>query len=201
MRQPPRRADVTRTTRETHVRVMVDVDGTGRAQIRTGLAFYDHMLTQLAVHGLLDLTVEAQGDLEIDPHHTWEDVALTLGQALDQALGSRVGLVRMGYAYAPLDEALARVVVDLSGRPYAHVDAHWHTPYLGRDAIPVTLVAHFFRSLAVTARLTVHAHVLYGEDDHHQVEALFKALARALHMATRIDPARAGHVPSSKGVL
>ncbi|NPA27012.1 MAG: imidazoleglycerol-phosphate dehydratase HisB [Chloroflexi bacterium] len=197
----PRQANVTRSTRETQVRVQLHLDGSGRHRIQTSLGFYDHMLTQLAVHGLFDLEVEAQGDTHIDPHHLWEDVALALGQAFDQALGTRSGLVRMGHAYVPLDEALARVVVDLSGRPYARTNAAWHTPYLGQDAIPVTLVGHFFRSFATTARATIHAEVLYGEDDHHQAEALFKALARALHMATRLDPQRQGRVPSSKGVL
>ncbi len=196
-----RQAQVQRRTRETQVQVRLNLDGTGRHHIRTGLGFYDHMLAQLAVHGLFDLDIEAQGDLVVDPHHTWEDVALALGQAFDQALGARQGIVRMGYAYAPLDEALARAVVDFSGRPYAHLTARWHTPYLGREAIPVSLMAHFLRSWATQARATVHVDVLRGADDHHQAEAVFKALARALAAATRLDPRRGAQVPSSKGVL
>ena len=194
-----RQAQLERTTKETRVSVTLNLDGTGRHAIRTGLGFLDHMLVQLAVHGLFDLDLEAQGDLHVDPHHTVEDVALTLGRALDQALGDRKGLVRMGHAYVPMDEALARVVVDLSGRPYAVFWARWHTPYVG--GLPTSLVEHFFRSLATTARMNLHAAVLYGRDDHHQAEALFKALARALHQATRLDPRRGAQVPSSKGAL
>ncbi len=196
-----RTAEVRRTTRETQVRVWLNLDGSGQYRIATGLGFYDHMLAQLAVHGLLDLEIEAQGDLQVGPHHTWEDVALALGQAFDQALGARQGIVRMGHAYAPLDEALARAVVDFSGRPYGYFAAQWHTPYLGRDAIPVTLVAHFVQSFAAQARAAVHVEVLRGADDHHQVEAAFKALARALDAATRLDPRRQNQVPSSKGAL
>ncbi len=196
-----RTAEVRRTTRETQVRVWLNLDGSGQYRIATGLGFYDHMLAQLAVHGLLDLEIEAQGDLPVGPHHTWEDVALALGQAFDQALGSRQGIARMGHAYAPLDEALARAVVDFSGRPYGYFAAQWHTPYLGRDAIPVTLVAHFVQSFAAQARAAVHVEVLRGADDHHQVEAAFKALARALDAATRLDPRRQNQVPSSKGAL
>ncbi len=196
-----RSAEVHRHTRETQVTVRVHLDGSGRYHIATGLGFYDHMLAQLAVHGLFDIDIEAQGDLHIDPHHTWEDVALALGQAFDRALGARQGIVRMGHAFAPLDEALARAVVDLSGRPYGHFHAQWHTPYLGREAIPVTLVGHFVRSFATQARAAVHVDVLRGADDHHQVEAAFKALGRALDMATRLDPRRGGQIPSSKGTL
>ncbi len=195
----PRVAHVTRATRESHVEVRWNLDGQGRHQVQTGVGFLDHMLTQLAVHGLFDLEVRAQGDLHIDVHHTVEDVALTLGQALDQALGSRQGIVRMAHAFVPMDEALALVVVDLSGRPYAVFEARWHGPQVGQ--MPTSLVEHFFRSLATTGRMNLHAHVFYGRDDHHQAEALFKALARALHHATRLDPRRAASVPSSKGVL
>ncbi len=196
-----RTAQVQRQTRETQVTVRLNLDGTGRHRIATGLGFYDHMLAQLAVHGLFDLEIEAQGDLHIDAHHTWEDVALALGQAFDRALDQRHGIARMGHAYAPLDEALARAVVDFSGRPYGHFHASWHTPYLGREAIPVTLMGHFVRSFAAQARAAVHVDVLRGGDDHHQAEAAFKALARALDMATRLDPRRKGYIPSSKGTL
>jgi len=159
----------------------------------------DHMLAHIAVHGLFDLTVKATGDLHVDAHHTIEDTALLLGQALAEAVGDKRGLVRMGSAYVPMDEALAFVAVDLSGRPYAVVQATWHGPAIGQ--FPTSLVPHFFESLASTARANVHARVEYGRDDHHQAEALFKALGRALDAATTIDSRRAGLLPSTKGTL
>ncbi len=188
-----------RQTSETSVAITLNLDGTGQHTINTGLPFLDHMLRHVAVHGLFDLVVEARGDLEIDPHHTVEDIALTLGAAFDQALGDRRGIVRMGHAYVPMDEALAFVAVDLSGRPYAVVRAKWHAPAVG--GIPNSLWRHFLESFAVTARCNLHARVLYGRDDHHQAEALFKALARALDAATMMDPRRGGAIPSTKGVL
>jgi histidinol-phosphate aminotransferase len=194
----PRRATVRRATGETDVTVSLDLDGGGRCRAETGLGFFDHMLAQVAAHGLFDLEVQARGDLEVDGHHTVEDVAITLGQALDRALGKRRGLARMGHTYAPLDEALARVVVDLSGRPYAVVDAHFDAAFIG--ALEADLVVHFFETLAVHGRLALHAQVLYGRNDHHRAEALFKALGRALAAASRLDPRRQG-VPSTKGVL
>jgi imidazoleglycerol-phosphate dehydratase len=194
-----RTATLHRRTAETDITVTVDLDGAGRHEIATGLGFLDHMLTHLALHGLFDLTIQAQGDLHVDAHHTVEDTALTLGQALADALGDRRGIARMGHAYAPMDEALAFVAVDLSGRPYAAVQVDWHTPAIGQ--VPTSLLTHFVESLAVTLRANVHARVLYGRDDHHQAEALFKALARALEAATRQDPRRAGQVPSTKGTL
>ena len=194
----PRHAQVQRRTRETDVSVTLDLDGRGRYEVDTGLGFLDHMLAQVASHGLFDLSVQAGGDLEVDEHHTVEDVAIALGQALDQALGSRRGLVRMGSAYAPLDEALAHVVVDLSGRPYAVIDVEFATERLG--AVGTDLIVHFLETLAFQARLCLHARVLQGRNDHHKAEALFKALGRALDAATRQDPRRQG-VPSTKGVL
>jgi imidazoleglycerol-phosphate dehydratase len=162
------------------------------------VGFLDHMLAHVAVHGLFDLTVKAVGDLHIDNHHTVEDVALALGSAFDQTLGDRKGIVRMGSAYVPMDEALGFVAVDLSGRPYCVVDAEWGTPSVG--GIPTSLFPHFLESFAVTARCNLHARVLYGRDDHHKAEALFKALGRALDAATMLD-ARRGSVPSTKGTL
>ena len=194
-----RTAEISRQTNETQITIKLDLDGTGKYEISTGIGFLDHMLTHLAVHGLFDLSVQAQGDLHIDAHHTVEDVALTLGQAFDQALGERKGIVRMGDCFAPMDEALAHVSIDLSGRPYAVFQAEWHTPYIGN--IPTTLFPHFFESFAVTSRCNLHARVLYGRDDHHQAEALFKAWARALDFATQVDPRRAGSIPSTKGLL
>jgi imidazoleglycerol-phosphate dehydratase len=195
----PRSSEVSRRTAETDIRLKVSLDGSGLHEIDTGIGFLDHMLTHLAVHGLFDITLKAVGDLQVDPHHTVEDVALCLGQAFDQALADRKGIARMGHAYVPMDETLAFVAVDFSGRPYTVMQAEWHTPAVG--CIPTSLIPHFFESFAVTARCTLHARLLYGRDDHHQAEALFKALARALDMAVQIDPRRAGRVPSTTGNL
>ena len=194
-----RTATVHRQTRETDVRVTLDLDGTGHYEVDTGIGFLDHMLAHVAVHGLFDLTVQASGDLHVDPHHTVEDVALALGEAFDQALGNRAGIVRIGAAYVPMDESLAHVALDLSGRPYGVTEMAWAGPAVG--GLPVTLIPHFFESFAVTARADVHARVLYGRDDHHKAEALFKALARALDAATRLDPRRGEKIPSTKGTL
>ena len=191
-------AHVRRQTGETEIEVTLNVDGAGQHRIRTGVGFLDHLLGHVAVHGLFDLEVTARGDLEVDEHHTVEDVAIVLGRALDQALGDRRGLVRMGHAYVPMDEALAFVAVDLSGRPYAVIDAEWHTPAIGQ--MGTSLIPHFLETLAVHGRMNLHARVLYGRDDHHQAEALFKALGRALDQATMLDPRRGG-VPSTKGTL
>ena len=194
-----RTATIERRTTEAQVRVTLDLDGSGQCDVSTGVGFLDHMLRHVAVHGLLDITVHAQGDLEIDPHHTVEDVALALGACLDRALGERKGLVRMGHAYVPMDESLAFVAVDLSGRPYAVIVADWSAPTIGQ--MPTTLVPHFLESLATTGRMNLHARVLYGRDDHHKAEALFKALGRALEMAVRVAPRRAEQIPSTKGIL
>jgi len=190
---------VERETRETRVRLELDLDGAGRHEISSGVPFFDHMLAQVAVHGLFDLRLQAQGDLEVDFHHTIEDVALCLGSAFDRALGDRKGIVRTGSAYVPMDESLALAVVDFSGRPYARVQVEWSGPAVG--GIPTSLFAHFLESFAVQARCNLHVRLLAGADDHHRAEAIFKALARALDAATRLDPRRAGDVPSSKGVL
>jgi len=194
-----RKAEVKRKTRETEIRVQLNLDGSGQHEIDTGVGFLDHMLSHVAVHGLFDLQLEARGDLHVDNHHTVEDCALALGQAFDQALGERRGITRMGAVYVPMDEALAFVAVDLSGRPYAVVQAEWHTPAVG--GIATSLFPHLLESFAVAARCNLHARVLYGQDDHHQAEALFKALGRALDSATRIDPRRESAVPSTKGTL
>ena len=194
-----RTAEVSRQTTETQIQIQLDLDGTGNHNISTGIGFLDHMLTHLAVHGLFDLLVQAHGDLDVDAHHTVEDIALVLGQAFDQALGDRRGIFRMADCFAPMDETLAHVAVDLSGRPYSVIQAEWHSPYIGN--IPSTLFPHFFESFAITARCNLHARILYGRDDHHQAEALFKAWARALDQATQIDPRRAHAIPSTKGTL
>ena len=192
-------ATLERKTTETQVQVTLNLDGSGQYDVSTGVGFLDHLLRHVAVHGLFDLTLRAKGDVEIDPHHTAEDVALTLGACLDRASGDRKGIVRMGHAYVPMDESLAFVAIDLSGRPYAVVQAEWSTPMIGQ--LPTTLIPHFLESLATAGRLNLHARVLYGRDDHHKAEALFKALGRALEMAVRGEPRRAGVVPSAKGVL
>jgi imidazoleglycerol-phosphate dehydratase len=194
-----RTSTITRRTNETDISIELALDGTGQHNIATGIGFLDHMLTHLAVHGLFDLTVIAKGDLHIDVHHTVEDVALILGAAFDQALGDRKGIVRMAHAYVPMDETLAFVAIDLSGRPYCVVTADWGMAPVGD--IPTSLFPHFLESFAVASRCNLHARVLYGRDDHHKAEALFKALARALDLATQLDPRRAGNVPSTKGSL
>jgi imidazoleglycerol-phosphate dehydratase len=194
-----RTASLHRKTNETDIQLTLNLDGSGQHSIRTGIGFLDHVLTHVAVHGLFDLTVEAQGDLHIDAHHTIEDTALVLGQALAEALGDKQGIARMGSAFVPMDEALAFVAIDLSGRPYAVVEAAWHGPMIGQ--LPTSLVDHFFESLAASARANIHARVHYGRDDHHQAEALFKALGRALDSATQVDARRGGVVPSTKGSL
>lgn len=193
-----RTASISRKTNETDIRVELNLDGSGMHNISTGIGFFDHMLTHVAVHGLFDLTVQANGDLHIDVHHTIEDVALVLGSAFDQALGGRKGIVRMGSCYAPMDETLAFVALDLSGRPYSVIEAEWGQSPVGQ--IPTSLFPHFLESFAITARCNLHARVLYGRDDHHKAEALFKALARALDTATGIDERRKG-VASTKGTL
>ena len=198
MHESKREAQVTRKTRETEVEVTLTLDGQGRFQVDTGLGFLDHMLAQFAAHGLFDLQVRAKGDLQVDEHHTVEDVAIALGQALDRALGDRRGIARMAHAYVPMDEALARVVVDLSGRPYAVVEADFVTARLG--AVSSDLIIHFLETLAIHGRMSLHAQVLYGRNDHHKAEALFKALGRALDAASRLDPRR-DTIPSTKGLL
>ena len=194
-----RTSTISRKTAETDITLSLNLDGSGQANVATGIGFLDHMLRHVAVHGLFDLDVKAAGDLEIDPHHTVEDVGIVLGQAFDQALGERQGIVRMAGAYTPMDDALAFVAVDLSGRPYAVIQAEWHTPSLG--LLPTALLRHFLESFAFHAKINLHARVEYGRDDHHQAEALFKALGRALDAATVIDPRRSGVVPSTKGTL
>lgn len=184
-----------RSTLETTVRVTLNLDGEGKAGIDTGVAIFDHMLRHVAVHSLVDLEVQAKGDLDVDAHHTVEDVAIVLGLALDQALGQRRGINRIGLSYVPMDEALALVVIDLSGRGYAVFEAEFSGPLLG--TLATSLVSHFFETLATNARMNLHARVLYGRDDHHKAEAMFKALGRALGEAVRPDPRR--QIGSTKG--
>ena len=191
-------ATVERKTKETDVSVTLNLDGAGNADLSTGVPMLDHLLSHVAVHGLIDLQIRATGDLQIDAHHTVEDVAIVLGDALDRALGDKRGIARMGHAYVPMDESLAFVAVDLSGRAYAVIDANFAAPMIG--ALPASLVPHFLETLATHARMNLHARVFYGRDDHHKAEALFKALGRALATAVAIDPRRAG-VASTKGTI
>ena len=193
-----RRAECARTTTETDVRCVVDLDGAGVCDARTGLGFLDHMLDALARHARLDITVEARGDLHVDDHHTVEDVAIVLGRAVDTALGGRASIARFGWAYAPLDEALSRAVVDLAGRSHATVELGLRRERLGE--VSCENLTHFFRTFAENARCALHVDVLRGENDHHRAESAFKALALALRQAVAADAGAAG-VPSTKGTL
>lgn len=192
-------AEVQRRTSETDIRVRIDLDGSGLAQLNTGIGFFDHMLDQIARHGLINLTIEAKGDLHIDGHHTVEDVGITLGQAFAKAVGDKTGIRRYGHAYVPLDEALSRVVVDFSGRPGLHMRVDFKSGMIG--ALDTQLVYEFFQGFVNHAGVTLHIDNLEGENAHHQCETLFKAFARALRMALELDPRMAGVVPSTKGSL
>jgi imidazoleglycerol-phosphate dehydratase len=196
---PPRVATVKRDTAETRIAVEWNLDGAGRASLATGVPFLDHMLDQVARHGMTDLVVRAEGDLHIDAHHTVEDVGITMGQALRQAVGDKAGLVRYGHAYVPLDEALSRVVIDLSGRP----GLEFHVPFARSmvGTFDVDLVHEFFQGFANHAHVTLHVDGLRGQNAHHQAETVFKAFGRALRMAVSRDPRAGGTVPSTKGSL
>ena len=196
---PQRKAEVIRNTNETQIRVAVNLDGTGVAKLATGIGFFDHMLDQIARHALIDLEIGAQGDLHIDGHHTVEDVGITLGQAIAQAVGDKKGLRRYGHAYVPLDEALSRVVIDFSGRPGLHMRVDFKSGMI--SALDTQLVYEFFQGFSNHAGVTLHIDNLHGDNAHHQCETIFKAFARALRMAIEIDPRAAGVIPSTKGSL
>lgn len=193
-----RTAKIERETKETKISIDVNIDGSGKFQVDTGIGFLDHMLTHLAVHGMFDLNIKADGDLHIDVHHTVEDIAIVLGSAFHQALGDRKGIVRMASFYVPMDETLAFCAIDLSGRPYSVFNAEFGQFPVG--GIPTTLFEHFFETFAVHCKCNLHCKVEYGKDDHHKAEALFKAFARTLDAATMSDPRRS-EVPSTKGTL
>jgi len=194
-----RTAEVERKTKETQIRVRVDLDGTGRARLASGVPFLDHMLDQVARHGMIDLDIEAKGDLEIDAHHTVEDIGITLGQAFTRAIGDKAGVRRFGHAYVPLDEALSRVVIDFSGRP----GLEYHVPFTRAliGEFDVDLVHEFFQGFVNHAQVTLHVDNLRGDNAHHQCETVFKAFARALRMACERDLRTQGTVPSTKGSL
>jgi imidazoleglycerol-phosphate dehydratase len=195
----PRIAEIERNTNETKIRVRVNLDGSGQSTLATGIGFFDHMLDQIARHGLIDLEIDAKGDLHIDGHHTVEDVGITLGQAMAQAVGDKKGLRRYGHAYVPLDEALSRVVIDFSGRPGLHMRVDFKSGMVG--ALDTQLVYEFFQGFSNHAGVTLHIDNLHGDNAHHQCETIFKAFARALRMALEIDPRAAGVIPSTKGSL
>ncbi len=197
--QQARTAHVRRQTRETCVEVTLNLDGSGRAEIATGVGFLDHMLDSLARHSRFDLTVKAEGDLHVDQHHTAEDVGIGLGQALDKALGERKAIRRFGDAAVPLDEALAHVAIDLGGRAFSSIDLPFNAPMIGGMASE--MIPHFLQSFASDGRFALHVRLLAGDNDHHRAEATFKALARALDDATRPDPRLGDAVPSTKGVI
>jgi len=194
-----RQADVTRHTLETQITVRLNLDGTGQSQLHSGIGFLDHMLEQIARHGLIDLDIQCQGDLHIDGHHTVEDIGITLGQAFAQAVGDKKGIRRYGHAYVPLDEALSRVVVDFSGRPGLHMDVQFTSAMLGQ--LDTQLVFEFFQGFVNHAGVTLHIDNLKGVNAHHQCETIFKAFARALRAALELDPRAAGTIPSTKGSL
>jgi imidazoleglycerol-phosphate dehydratase len=196
---PPRVAEVQRNTKETQIRARVNLDGTGLARLATGIGFFDHMLDQVARHGLIDLEIDAKGDLHIDGHHTVEDVGITLGLALAKAVGDKAGLTRYGHAYVPLDEALSRVVIDFSGRPGLHMDVPFKSGMVG--GFDTQLTYEFFQGFANHALVTLHIDNLKGSNAHHQCETVFKAFGRALRMALAIDARSAGMIPSTKGSL
>jgi imidazoleglycerol-phosphate dehydratase len=195
----PRIAEVQRNTKETQIRVKVNLDGTGVAKLATGIGFFDHMLDQVARHGLIDLQIEAAGDLHIDGHHTVEDTGITLGQAVAKAVGDKAGLSRYGHAYVPLDEALSRVVVDFSGRPGLHMRVPFKAGMVG--GFDTQLAYEFFQGFSNHAGVTLHIDNLHGDNAHHQCETVFKAFGRALRMALAIDARSAGVIPSTKGSL
>jgi imidazoleglycerol-phosphate dehydratase len=195
----PRQAEITRNTAETQITVRVNLDGTGQASLATGIGFFDHMLDQIARHGLIDLDIAARGDLHIDGHHTVEDVGITLGQAVYKAVGDKKGIRRYGHAYVPLDEALSRVVIDFSGRPGLVMNVPFKSGMIG--TFDTQLAHEFFQGFANHAFVTLHIDNLRGENAHHQCETVFKAFARALRSALELDPRAAGTIPSTKGSL
>jgi len=193
-----RSATIERTTKETSIKLSLDLDGTGKSELNTGIPFLDHMLEQISRHGLIDLTIDAKGDLEIDAHHTVEDIGICLGEALREAVGDKAGIVRYGHAYVPLDEALSRVVLDLSGRPGLEYNISFPKETVG--GFDVELFKEFFQAISNHGRITLHVDAIRGDNNHHIIETVFKAFGRALRMAVESDPRVTG-IPSTKGAL
>ena len=194
-----RTATISRTTKETDIQIAVNLDGTGQYDVSTGIGFLDHMVEQFSRHSLIDLTCKIKGDLYVDQHHTTEDSALAIGQAIAEALDDKAGIVRYGSAYSPMDETLSRVAVDISGRPYLVWKADFSQPRLGE--MDTELIEHWFHSVAQTAGLTLHIELLYGQNNHHIAESIYKGFARAMRQAVDIDPRKGNAIPSTKGVL
>jgi imidazoleglycerol-phosphate dehydratase len=194
-----RSTEISRKTKETQIRVAINLDGSGASTVNTGVGFFDHMLDLLARHGLIDLTIEAQGDLQVDAHHTVEDVGIVIGQCIEKAIGDKKGIFRYGWAIVPMDESLAQVAIDLSGRPAYVFNAKFTGSLIGN--FPAELVDEFFKSLATNAKMNLHINVPYGSNNHHIAEAIFKATAKALRQAVSLDPRAADQVPSTKGTL
>jgi imidazoleglycerol-phosphate dehydratase len=195
-----RHATITRKTKETDINLTIGLDGTGKSNIKTDVAFFDHMLEQLAKHGLFDLSISCKGDLEIDSHHTVEDVGIALGQAIKEALGDKMGIRRYGHSYVPMDEALSRVALDLSNRSYLIWKVQFTIDRLG-EQMETELFFEFFQAVSQAAGITLHVENLYAENNHHRIESVFKAFAKALRMATELDPRAEGQLPSTKGSL
>lgn len=195
-----RNATIARKTKETDINLTIGLDGTGKANIKTDVAFFDHMLEQIAKHGLFDLSISCKGDLEIDSHHTVEDVGIALGQAIKDALGDKMGIRRYGHSYVPMDEALSRVALDLSNRPYLIWKVQFTIDRLG-EQMETELFFEFFQAVSQAAGITLHVENLYAENNHHRIESVFKAFAKALRMATELDPRAEGQLPSTKGSL
>ena len=191
-------AKIERETKETKIKLELNLEGSGISDVKTGIGFLDHMLDLWTFHGLFNLKLTCSGDLEIDTHHTTEDIAIALGSALDEAVGKKIGIFRYGFSYVPMDEALLRVALDLSGRPEFFFSGEFIQSSIGN--LDTQMIRHFFKSLAMSSRMTLHMSILYGKNDHHKCEGLFKALGRALRQAVEIDPRRIG-VASSKGIL
>jgi imidazoleglycerol-phosphate dehydratase len=199
-----RKIQLERKTKETNIRVDLDIDGVGESKINTSIALFDHLLTQIAIHGCFDLSILTEGDLEIDNHHTIEDTAIVLGKAFNQALGEKKGIARVAHSFFPMDESLAFVAVDISSRPFFRKEIDWKNQFLGskeESLIPIDLIEHFLYSFSINAQITLHVRLFYGDNNHHIAEAIFKALGKALDYASRIDPKRKQILPSSKGFL
>jgi imidazoleglycerol-phosphate dehydratase len=194
-----RTGSITRTTHETDIAVAVNLDGTGAYDVSTGIGFLDHMIEQFSRHSLIDITCRIKGDLHVDQHHTTEDSAIAIGQALNQALGDKAGIGRYGTAYSPMDEALCRVALDISGRPWLVWKAEFSQPRLGE--MDTELFEHWFQSIAQALGITLHIELLYGQNNHHIVEGIFKGFARAMRQAVELDPRKGGAIPSTKGIL